>query len=184
MGDAGDHLPEGGHLLRLHQLRLGLLEVHQGLVQHPVALGDAQLHGLEQVEHGAEAAVQAVAVHQDEILGDGVLQASGDLLGGLLQVAVQAQHQGLGVHHVGHRAAAPEVAAEALHEDVLQGVAAHQADGPAAFHHREGQEAAVLGSQQLVRHIADAQARRQRRHRSEQAFQRVFGCHWRLPRAR
>ncbi|MNN48367.1 hypothetical protein D3C81_1628410 [compost metagenome] len=53
VGDAGDHLAQRGHLLRLHQLGLGFLEVDQRPAQHGVALGDALFHGLEQVEHRA-----------------------------------------------------------------------------------------------------------------------------------
>lgn len=118
MCDPGHHLPERSHLFRLHQLRLGLLEVHQRLAQHPVALGDARLHGLQQVEHGAQATVAALFVDQGEVLGDRILQATGDLLRRLFQAGAEGDAEGRPVHDVAHRMAAPEVAAETLHEDV------------------------------------------------------------------
>ncbi|MDT4845034.1 hypothetical protein FQZ97_790090 [compost metagenome] len=178
MGDARDHLAEGGHLFRLHQLGLGFLQVHQRLAQHPVALGNAQLHGLQQVEHRPQPQVASLLVHQDEIFGNGVLQLRGHPLGRQLQAGGQRNGERRRVHHVGHRAAAPEVAAETLHEDVLQRVAADQPQRQALLvHHRQRQESLVFRGQQAIGDITDTHVRGQRLHGLEQASQTAFGCH-------
>lgn len=172
--DPGHHLPERSHLFRLHQLRLGLLEVHQRFAQHPVALGDARLHGLQQVEHGAQATVAALFVDQGEVLGDRILQATGDLLRRLFQAGAEGDAEGRPVHDVAHRMAAPEVAAETLHEDVLEGVAADQAEDPAlVVDHRQREEGTVLRHQQAVGDVADAHRRSQGFHRAQQTGQRA-----------
>ncbi|MNC35286.1 hypothetical protein D3C75_837630 [compost metagenome] len=99
-------------------------------------------------------------------------------MGGLFQAGLQADHQRRGVHHLAGRLAAVQVAAEAHHEDVLQGVAADQAERTASgVDHRQGQEVLALGGEQAVGDIGDAGVRRQWRHGHEQLCQRAGGGH-------
>ncbi|MCY1550122.1 hypothetical protein D9M68_863490 [compost metagenome] len=75
--------------------------------------------------------------------------------------------------------AATQIAAEALHEDVLQGAAADQPQRIARrIDDRQGEEGLVLRGQQAIRDIRDAHPRRQRRDRFEQARQSAGSGHW------
>ncbi|MNT70996.1 hypothetical protein D3C72_2094360 [compost metagenome] len=103
-------------------------------------------------------------------------------MGSLLEAGFQADHQWRGVHHLAGRLAAVQVAAEAHHEDVLQGVAADQAERTASgVDHRQGQEVLALGGEQAVGDIGDAGVRLQRRHGLEQVRQGASGGHRRVP---
>ena len=161
---------------------LRFLEFNKRLTQHQIALGDARLHGLEQIEHSAQTAIQPLGVDQDKVLSNRVLQLPGDLLGRILQAGIQADHQRCRIHHLLHRVTAAQIATEALHKDVLQGGATDQAQRPAgAIYNGQREKSFELRRQQTIRHISDAHVCSQRRNRLEQARERAGSGHGQTP---
>ncbi len=161
--DAGDHLAERGHFLALHQGGLRGLELAIRFGEFGGFADRAVLHRAQQVQHHAHAGVLARA-REHEILRDRRADVGGDVLCRPFQRGIGFDPQGLGVHHLGDRATAPQFATEAVQEDLVELVTAERADGHARFDHRNAQQLGVLGGQHALGRFADRGLRRQRRH--------------------
>jgi len=151
--EARDHLAERGHLLGLHELQLRSLEPRVRALELGAVARQLVLDRAQDVEHGADAKIMAVAARDDEILGDRVPDVRRDRARRLVDRRVYAEHERPPAHHCADRTAAVELATVRHQVDPHQFGTADRADRQSARDDRQRKEPCVRGIENALADI-------------------------------